>query len=580
MLQTVSAPTASNAAGATSWWRAPRAQLFLCLALALAVRLIVLARAHGILEGDEAALGIQAERLLHGDLPIYFPQQNYMGSWDAYLLAPLIALFGPSALVLHLVTTVESLLLVPLLGALAVRLSGERARLPAMLLAALPPLFVAATEIHALGGYVETLVLGTAFLLVLTHLAERWADGRSTMRLWPLAGFLAGLGFWIDPLILCFLLAGTLWLAPLALARVQRGRAEGAAWWKAVALRAGLFLAALLLGAGPTLIYAFQHQFVNYTFFFAGSGAHGLRLDVLGYAVTVALRHVVGFDNPWLPPIGRGTLLSRALGSMVVLLALVALGYTLLWLIRHIPARAKRGQDVPAGLMLRWWNGACAPLLLLVTLLLYWRSPAAGGWAALSTTDRYAVPATIAVSLTLAALLAALPLPMWLSRRQSSLVLPVLLAVLLVGCLVPYFTTYGEGVLQSPYTDVTYPVHGSALLGYLKQQHIHAVWTNLWIGQILMYLSDEQIICADEVAQVYPGAQPRFPETVAEVAQADRASFVIRADPAGGEPLVAQALDALHVTYVTWHTEEYWVITPLSRTVQPQEILTALKSDY
>src|SRR5215467_11382552 len=73
----------------TTFWRSPRVQLLSCLVLAIIIRLIVLLRSHGMMEGDEAVLGIQAERILHGSLPLYFQGQAYMASWDAYLAAPL-----------------------------------------------------------------------------------------------------------------------------------------------------------------------------------------------------------------------------------------------------------------------------------------------------------------------------------------------------------------------------------------------------------------------------------------------------------------------------------------------------------
>lgn len=569
-------------------------QLALCLVLALLVRIIILIRAHGMMEADEAVLGIQAERILRGELPIYFAGQNYMASWDAYLAAPLIALFGPSATLLHAITTAESLLLVPLLGALAKQLYGVQARLPAMLLAALPSLFVSATEIHMLGGYVETLVVGTVLLLVVSSIATHWEAGRSTSRLWLLTGLLTGFGIWIDPLIVSFLLAGILWIAPLALIQVRRGWSEGAVWWRTLALRTAVCCVGLLIGLTPTLVYAFQHQFVNYTFFVAGASLPGLRLNVLGYGISGALRHIIGYDNPWLPPIGRGHLLTLALGSVVLALTALAIGYAFFQLVPHAPIGMKR-QNWKAGLTLSWWNRTLAPILLLVNLLLYWRTSAAS-LLKLSTTDRYLLPAAIAVSLILANWLVSVSLSLHRLAdtraqpqrtadnagrdRLRSLALAGLLAFLLLASLVPYFTSYGESVLQSPYSDVSFPAHESTLLGYLEQQHIHYIWTNLWIGQVITYLEDDQITCADYVSQIYGYYAARFPEVIQQVAQADRASFIIRADPSQGKPVVEQALDALGVSYLSTHFDNYWVITPRSRTVQPQEILTALKTDY
>lgn len=577
--------------------RSPRVQLLLCLGLALMVRVVLLVRAHGMMEGDEAVLGIQAERILRGQFPIYFYGQAYMGSWDAYLMAPLIAIFGPSAAVLHSVPLAESLLLVPLLGALAKRLYGERARLPAMLLAALPPLYVGAMEIHTLGGYVETLVIGTALMLLTTMIAERWALGRSTLRLWLLVGLLVGLAFWIDPLISYFLGACVLWGAPFALMRIRRGWCEGVSWLRGLAGGAGGCLAALVVGMFPALIYAFQHQGVNYTFLFSSRGARGLRLDVVGYMLNGAFRRVVGFTSLWLPPYGRGHLLALLLGALAFLLTLLAVGNAAMVLILRYPTRRNRWRGLSADTVLLWWKYAFAPIALLVIFLLYWRGPAAGGWVYLESTDRYMTPATIPVSLMLASFLAAPCFPtQWLEGRLSrlrrrwagsragrlrSLALAGVLALLLLAFAWPYSICDGVRALQSPYAQsLTFPGKDRALLSYLEEQHIHYVWVSHWVGQVVMYLENERIICADYVTATFHLDQPRFPETVQQVAQADRASFIVRADPALGKPALAKELENLQVSYRIAHFGLLWVVTPISRTVQPHEVITALLAGY
>src|SRR6266567_9458945 len=49
--------------------------LWFCLLIALVIRVWLVMRTHGIIDGDEALLGIQAQHILHGDFPIYFPGQ-------------------------------------------------------------------------------------------------------------------------------------------------------------------------------------------------------------------------------------------------------------------------------------------------------------------------------------------------------------------------------------------------------------------------------------------------------------------------------------------------------------------------
>src|SRR5579875_2166508 len=86
--------------------------LWLCLALALAVRLFLAIRHNPVIEGDEALTGIQAENILHGQWPIYYYGQPYMGSLEAYIIALFFAIAGPSVLVLRIAMSCTSLLLV------------------------------------------------------------------------------------------------------------------------------------------------------------------------------------------------------------------------------------------------------------------------------------------------------------------------------------------------------------------------------------------------------------------------------------------------------------------------------------
>src|SRR2546427_247871 len=71
--------------------------LWICLLLAVIIRVWLVARTHGVIDGDEVLVGVQAEHILRGELPIYFYGQPYMGSLEAYLVAILIAIAGPSA---------------------------------------------------------------------------------------------------------------------------------------------------------------------------------------------------------------------------------------------------------------------------------------------------------------------------------------------------------------------------------------------------------------------------------------------------------------------------------------------------
>ncbi len=596
-----------RAAQLVSWSRAAlssyRGQLVVALALGVAARLWVLVSSRGMIDGDEAVLGIQAEDILRGAHPIYFYGQPYMGSWEAYLAAPIIALFGPSANAFHSVGFAESLVLVPLLGALAEKLYGARARFPAMLLAAVPPLYIAIGELHMLGGYVETLVLGTALLLLAVSIADRWVERRRTLWLWLLAGLCTGLALWIDPLVAYYLVAGGLWLVAPAVARL---RADGEHLaWRRIGAAAGAFVAGAIVTVSPAIVYALQNDFANVTTYLAPADAlaqtHPLRLGVARYLVEQAVPHVAGITTVWdATPLAHH--INIALGVLVGAITLAAAVYASVLPARHAPRRRGDWLALDAGAGRRFWGYVLAPLLACVIAVIYWRSPSTGNNALETGVDvagRYALPLTTALTLMLAAGLG--DLGPWIARwsardggtdagqgrrKRLQAVLTrvgpgLAVALVLVLYAVPYTDSNNVAAMQSTYRQyLGFPADNSELLTYIEQQHIHAIWANHWIGNVVMYLEDERVACADWVDIRVYGGHDRFPQAFATVAAAERPSFLIETHPGAGPPATPHALDALGVTYTSAQFGALWIITPLSRTVQPQEIAAALQQDY
>jgi hypothetical protein len=583
---------------------APAAQLLLALLLGIAVRLFVLLRSRGMLDGDEATLGIQAEQILHGAHPIYFAGQAYMGSWDAYLAAPLVALFGPSAWLLHGIMLVESLALIPLLGALAVQIYGERARWPAYLLAALPPLYVAIGELRMLGGYIETLVLGTALLLVVMRLARAWRSGERTVRLWALAGTICGLGVWIDELIVYYVAAAALWLLPLAALEVRRRWGDVRAFdaLRAVVMSVAAAGLSFVVGAAPAILYALRHgpESVQAVFYHIdGIAALGpLRIRVLEHFVQVDAQQAIGMRLLWGIPANGLTLV---IGWVSLVVALGALANAVRRSVaRPLTARVPAGRvDRREAAPLERWHSMLPLLLVVTTAVIFWRSNAVvlGVLATgLDLTGRYALPLTTAAVPMLAGLVVDVPTliargkwamsprkgrpphPGARSARWANVVGGALLTAVLLAYAVPYGLADEVQAMQSPYfPHLRFPAEGGALASYLEQHHIQYVWSDHWIGDVVMYLSDGRVVCADYVDVVIWKGVNRFPLALDTVAQADRPSFILES---AGEPHLARLFDRTGVTYTSAHFGQLWVITPTSRTVRPDEALLEVMQDY
>ncbi len=253
-------------AGALVEWarRYPRAPLWLALAAALIARVALVIRTGAVIDGDEALIGIQAEHILRGQFPVYFYGQSYMGSLETYLIAGVIAVTGPTAWALRVVPIALSLALVYLTWRLARALLPREGRATpllaglAALVAAVPPVYDATTELRAWGGQIEVYVITVALLLATVELSRRMRDGAGTWELarrWAVWGFLAGLGFWVNPLISYALVACGLWLAVAVARRLAAGGRTAAAQSGLGALAA---IAGVALGGLPAWVYAVQ----------------------------------------------------------------------------------------------------------------------------------------------------------------------------------------------------------------------------------------------------------------------------------------------------------------------------------
>jgi hypothetical protein len=198
--------------------------LLFCLFIACVVRAFIIVHTQGFVDGDEALVGIQAEHILHGELPIYFYNQPYMGSFEAYIMAGIFAIVGPSVWALRAEPTLLSLVVIWLTWIFASELA-DTARLPphakkwfmiiATFLAAVPPLYDTVLQLRTLGGYVEIFIFMLLLMLFALKLTNRRAAGASNRELawiWAAIGCIVGLGLWINPLIIYGILAAAIWI--------------------------------------------------------------------------------------------------------------------------------------------------------------------------------------------------------------------------------------------------------------------------------------------------------------------------------------------------------------------------------
>ncbi|WP_157507135.1 hypothetical protein [Ktedonobacter racemifer] len=106
-------------------------------------------------------VAIQAQHILYGERPVYFFGQQYMGSFEAYLMAIFFSIMGQTVWAVRAETTCLSLILVWLTWKLAAALTNGL-RLPeyaraafifiATFCAAIPPTYDLVIQLRTLGG--------------------------------------------------------------------------------------------------------------------------------------------------------------------------------------------------------------------------------------------------------------------------------------------------------------------------------------------------------------------------------------------------------------------------------------------
>lgn len=242
--------------------RRPRLPALLALLVGVAgvgYRLALLLADAPPANSDEATMGLAALHIARGqDFPVWFYGQAYMGTLEAYLAAPLLALTGPSVLALRLPTLALYALFLLLVWRLTRRLGGNRwFALLVVGFLALGSDRIVKNQLIAGGGYPELNPAGVGLALLTLDLCTGRPDAR--LPRWAAWGLISGLMLWVDPLLLPYI-AGT----GAVLVAWRRRELAG---------RAGIVtVAALLLGAAPMLLDSLRHGRDPFTAVLAASG--------------------------------------------------------------------------------------------------------------------------------------------------------------------------------------------------------------------------------------------------------------------------------------------------------------------
>ena len=588
-----------------------RLPLWLCLIIALAVRILLVIRSNGVIDGDEALVGIQAQHILHGELPIYFYGIPYFGSLEAYLVAFVFALTGSSVWALRAEPMLLALVIVWLTWRFAAALA-DFAQLPAYarqqfmcvaaLCAAVLPLYDTVLEMRTFGGYVETFVLMLLLLHSILQLTRAWCRGASSHEFawrWAGIGLVIGVGMWVDPIIISAAAAAALWIIGFCVYKavcLQRQHSlrevlfcilEGLRW-------SLVAIPAYAIGCAPAIYWGAMHQWQNVTYILnLGNTMPSLAPSMQAqysdrFALSVGLVQLYGTCvgprvlGGALPVEGGGLLtalhtltLSVGVVCSLATVLLVSLSFCL-----HRPILTHARQL------------ASLPLLFGVsTAFFFCASTAAvqGLGCGRDMAGRYATPLMLSLPFFFATIFTLLSMYIHadnarsrrepISRPSRGVAQGALCSVLLVLCFAQaatYGLTDAGYTFQSPYCTRA-PANNEPIIAYLVQQHIRYAWAPNWVGFPIVFKMGGRITIADpQPVMKHMVYFNRFPEDVQAVLHARRPSFLVIVSHGDRHPKLLQMFDEMRVTYnaVFFSSEpetDILVVTPVSRSVSPFE---------
>ncbi len=436
-------------------WRVKGLSRFLpivfVVVLATAMRVVLLAADAVPFDGDEAVVALMAKHILqNGERPIFFYGQPYSGVLDAYLTAGMYALIGPRVLGGRLVQMALFALYIVMVYLLAGRVTGSRwsALVSAGLVAASTPLLATYTLV-SVGGYGESLVLGTLILWLALHVTDEWADHLGA---WAALGAASGLAFWVLGIALMYLL-------PVAAFILWRDRLRH---WRSY----GVAFVAFVVFSSPWWFYDFTHGHASAQFL---TRTPGLKLDNPLLGLLFSLTALWGVRFPW-----QADLILAPFAVPLVALYVATFLYVM---------RPRHRADRTAGRGLLLLQAGLYAVLF------------ASGRSGVDVTGRYLLP-LVAVGAVFVAML------LGYVRREHPRLAVALLGYVVVFNLVAtglaaWNTPPGPGL-----TTVFMPIarfdnrSDAALISFLQDHNGMRGYSNFWVTYRIAFKSQEHIILA------------------------------------------------------------------------------------
>jgi hypothetical protein len=554
-------------------------------------------------------VGLQAEHILHGEHPIYYYDQPYMGSLQMYFIAGILFFTGPAVWAARIEPLLISLVLVTLTWYFSAALAeGANLSQPvkrlfmvvATLVAAFAPLYDTVEELRTTGGYIEAFTIMLWLLFCAYRLTQCWGSGASARELalrWAGIGFLIGFGFWIDPLIIYALVTIAIWICGYFLYLLIKPEQKTLTRRLALFKEALLFVVAVpagLIGFAPGIYWGMHHQWANIRYLFQKEGTvpngrlHTI-LQVQNVYTGCLAPRALGGALPTQPDVTVANPHILTFGLVIsACCILLCVSMLLLSMIIKNPVLTEIKQLTLLPLLYM----VCASIIFctasISTYAIY------SGCSTWDLIGRYVVPLVIALPFLVATVFS-LP-SMIIDEREETTTQRIgetqefemrerpekstrrgLLEAIQVGLLIVlgiYFLSQGIMYIQAD-TRNTFqgtgcisvnPTDQNPIIKYMEQTRMRYAWATGWLGDPITFKTNGALLVTELHGRIQANSEA--------VLRSDRPGIFFLTVHNDLHPAILKALDARSIAY---HIERFYsvpgidllLITPLNRTVSP-----------
>ena len=211
----------------------------------IVLRIVLLGSSAGTLDSDDAVVGLMSKHAAHGHVPLLFWGQNYGGTQEVLLTAPLFLVTGASAWSLRAVPFLLVAVTALLVWRIGLRISPPVSAVAAAALFWVAPAYLIFKTSHQHGFYAAGLFWSAALLLLVLRFAES-GSRRDAAAL----GLALGLAWWETPQIVTVAVPALAWLV----------------WYRRAVLRqAWVAIPFVLIGMSPWLAWNMGHGWSSVT---------------------------------------------------------------------------------------------------------------------------------------------------------------------------------------------------------------------------------------------------------------------------------------------------------------------------